>query len=72
MYFFLFLLSPLLAHADDNPSVDEGSSEYSQEMCVSENTDACIDAVCMTSTAVDCQDQCQTDAEDKCQQQADQ
>ncbi|MGQ3891319.1 hypothetical protein [Legionella sp. CNM-4043-24] len=62
------LASPFAANAFDDPSVDEGSSQYGSEMCVEQNTDDCIDAVCLTSSATDCQEQCQSAAEDKCRQ----
>lgn len=71
LFFLCLASSSTLVFADDDPSVDQGASNMSQEMCVEENTNDCIDSVCMTSSATDCQDQCQADAQDKCQQMQD-
>jgi|GEM_PF-2663647 len=71
LYFFLFASSPVAVYAVDIPSVDEGSAGYNQEMCIEETTNNCIDTICLTSSAIDCEDQCRSDATDKCQQLAD-
>ncbi|KTD65669.1 hypothetical protein [Legionella spiritensis] len=69
-YIFIFLsLITAMAHAADIPTQVIGAEEYDKEMCVQQYTDTCINAICLTSTATDCQEQCRSKAKDKCAEQ---
>lgn len=57
--------------AADLPEVDEGAAAFDKEMCIKQYADNCINTICITSSALDCNDQCNAAAKDKCEQQAD-
>lgn len=63
---------PFNASAYDNPTTVLGSEEFSKQECIDTNTNDCIESICMTSTALDCTQQCKQDAIDKCEDLADQ
>lgn len=54
--------------AADLPTAIEGDEAFDQIECVRQNTDDCIQSVCMNSSELDCTDQCKNDAEDKCKE----
>lgn len=58
---------PVFAQAADIPTNVEGTEQLSQEECVANNTNDCIQSVCTTSSELDCNDQCQKSATEKCQ-----
>lgn len=62
----------LSAFSADIPSEIEGAEHFNKEQCVANNTNDCIEAVCETSSALDCNDQCRKDAQDKCEALANQ
>lgn len=64
---FLMAVSSGLMAAD-LPTAIEGDEAFDQIECVRQNTDDCIQSVCMNSSELDCTDQCKSDAEDKCQE----
>lgn len=71
IYFILTIL-PLVGYAVDIPTNVIGAENFSKEECIASNTNDCIEAVCMTSTALDCSAQCKSDATDKCEAMAEQ
>ena len=73
MKFFLSILLAsfsLWAQAADIPEVVVKDENFDQEMCVERTANDCINTICITSSARDCQDTCQSDAEDKCEAMA--
>jgi hypothetical protein len=64
-----FCLSSYAAFAADIPQDVIGSQKFDAMKCVTENTQICINSVCLTSDQRDCQSNCQTMAQQKCQQQ---
>ncbi|KTC99442.1 hypothetical protein [Legionella erythra] len=61
-------LVPLMVYAADLPTVVIGSENYDHDMCVQQYTDNCISTVCITSSALDCNEQCKAAAIDKCEE----
>ncbi|WP_058532112.1 hypothetical protein [Legionella rubrilucens] len=68
MVFFLTGLAPVTVYAADLPTVVIGSENYDHDMCVNQYTDNCISTVCITSSALDCNEQCKAAAIDKCEE----
>lgn len=66
-----FILFSAMSYAADIPDEDIGASDLSQDTCVSEATQNCIDNMCLTSEEIDCEDNCGKMAQDKCAQQVD-
>lgn len=56
--------------AVDIPEIDMGAQKFDNTECVSEYSEDCINNQCMTSEALDCQEQCRSMAKAKCEQQA--
>lgn len=56
--------------AADIPQDVLGSQQFDEMQCESQNTQDCINSVCLNSSQRDCQAQCQKMAAQKCQQQA--
>ena len=65
-FFSVFSFSVFAA---DIPEDVIGSQKFDAMRCITENTDTCINAVCLTSEQRDCQSTCQKMAQQKCQQQ---
>ncbi len=65
-----FSLFSCAVFAVDIPQDVMGSEKFDATMCVSENTQNCIDSVCLTSEEIDCEANCQTMAQQKCQEQS--
>jgi hypothetical protein len=61
----------MASFAVDDPELDIESGKFSQDNCVDENTQTCINNQCLTSEDIDCQDKCSSLATAKCQQQID-
>ena len=55
--------------AVDNPQDVIGSQKFDAMKCVTENTQTCINSICLNSDQRDCQENCQKTAQEKCQQQ---
>lgn len=68
---FMLSVVSLTASAADLPTVVTGSDDYDYAMCVKQYTDNCISTVCITSSALDCNDKCKAAATDKCQEKQD-
>lgn len=64
----LTALVPMTVYAADLPTVVIGSENYDHDMCVQQYTDNCISTVCITSSALDCNEQCKAAAIDKCEE----
>lgn len=65
--FFCFFSCTLFAV--NNPKDIEGSRQFDAMRCVSENTQVCINSICLNSDQRDCQSNCNKTAQEKCQQQ---
>ncbi|KTD21695.1 hypothetical protein [Legionella londiniensis] len=63
------LCFPMINHAAEIPTVEEGAEVYDEKMCVDRYANECINTVCLTSEARDCQDKCYQEAKDKCLEQ---
>lgn len=48
------------------PSQVQGAQSMSKEECIKNNTNDCIQSICMTSSERDCQERCAKGARDKC------
>lgn len=59
-------------YAADIPYLDQQSGHFDMEMCIEDYTNDCIDEVCLTSSALDCQDQCKVVAKSKCEEMSEQ
>lgn len=70
MEYRLFSLFSCALFAAVIPQDVIGSEQFDAKMCVSENTQTCINSICLTSEEIDCQANCQTMAKQKCQQQS--
>ena len=64
-----FALCTGVLYAVDNPQDVIGSQKFDEMKCITENTQTCINSICLNSEQVDCQDNCQKTAAEKCQQQ---
>lgn len=62
------LTCSLSLFAADIPTVVEGAENFNKEACISSNTNDCIQSVCLTSSELDCNDQCKKAAIDKCEE----
>lgn len=54
--------------AADLPAAIEGDDAFDEIECIRQNTDDCIQSVCMNSSELDCTSQCANDAKDKCKE----
>lgn len=66
----VFSMVSLTLNAADIPQDVIGSQKFDSMRCITDNTQTCINAVCLTSEQTDCQDNCRKMAHQKCQQQA--
>ncbi len=66
----LFSISSLALYAADIPQDVIGSQKFDAMRCYTENSQTCINSVCLNSDQIDCQDNCRKMAKEKCQQQA--
>jgi len=57
--------------AADIPQNDMGASEYNSMECVAQNSETCIDSVCLNSEEIDCEANCRKVAQEKCADEAD-
>lgn len=67
----LFALFSMNVFGADIPQVDIQSQEFNKDECINNNTQNCINAQCLTSEALDCQEQCGKLATAQCEEQAD-
>ena len=67
VFFSLFSCAVLAA---DIPQDVIGSEKFDAMKCISENTQTCINSICLNSEEIDCQANCQKTAQEKCQQQS--
>jgi hypothetical protein len=64
----LLLLSfPLLMEGADIPEVIEENNDYNQETCVANARNNCMNMICVTSSDINCSQNCQADAENQCE-----
>ncbi len=70
--FIIILVSlfSLTLYAADIPQDVIGSQKFDAMRCYTENSQTCINSVCLNSDQIDCQDNCRKIAQQKCQQQA--
>lgn len=66
-----FIFFCAVSNAADIPDDDIGAGHLSQDTCISQTTQNCIDNMCLTSDNIDCEDNCGKMAQDKCAQQVD-
>lgn len=64
----LFCLLSCSVFAVDNPQDVIGAEQFNSTKCIAENTQTCINSVCLTSDQRDCQATCQKTAQEKCQE----
>ncbi|MCL9684407.1 hypothetical protein [Legionella maioricensis] len=64
-----FSLFSYAIFAADIPQDVIGSEKFDAMKCISENTQTCINSICLNSEEIDCQSNCQKTAQEKCQQQ---
>ena len=55
-------------YAADIPEDVSSSEAFDVQKCISQKTNDCINNICITSSALDCQEQCNNEAEASCRQ----
>lgn len=58
------------ALAADIPQDDIANQQFDKMKCISDNSQTCINDVCLNSEALDCQDNCQKVAVERCKQES--
>ncbi|WP_237759424.1 hypothetical protein [Legionella parisiensis] len=66
---FLGFLFSFSVFAADIPEDTLGAQKYDRTQCLHNTTQDCINSQCLTSSEIDCQDNCRSMAQAKCQQQ---
>ena len=67
---FLILAAFLTMNATAFSSKQISDKRFDIEACIEQNTNDCIEAVCISASPANCKDQCKKDADKKCRELA--
>lgn len=67
-FIFVATLLPSV-FAADIPQDNIGTQKYDRQQCIDNATQTCINASCLNSDQIDCQDNCRKMSQEKCQQE---
>lgn len=65
-----FALFSAVAGAVDVPQDSLGAEKFDAMKCIEQNTQTCINSICLNSEQRDCQDNCAKTAKEKCRAQS--
>lgn len=68
--FIFVVVFPHSVFAADIPQDNIGAQKYDRQQCIDNATQTCINASCLNSDQIDCQDNCSKMSQEKCRQES--